>query len=215
MIYLVADTSIAPPEKLILLVEQALRGGVGLVQLRAKENTPSQREELSIKLADLCDAYGVGPLVVNDDLALAARHHFDLHIGQSDVPYALARATLGPNATIGLSLESESQFNQALALPGERAMVSLSPVFATQTKLDAAPAMGIAALQRLVMLSPVPVLAIGGINSDTIAQIARTGAYGACVISAILNADNPEQATKALTKAWEEGLSQEFLDYGN
>jgi thiamine-phosphate pyrophosphorylase len=209
-IYLVADLdAVSSPEALLRVIAQALCGGVVAVQIRAKGAAVGDLIDLCQSALALTRQAGV-PLIVNDSLDAALASGADgLHIGQSDMPYAQARALLGPDAIIGLSLEALDQIDQAY-LPG-LSYVAASPVFATPTKTDIAKPLGLDGLLAMVRQSPVPVVAIGGINLRTIGDVARQGAHCAAIVSAICQASDPAAATEALALAFAQNALNQAL----
>lgn len=201
-IYLVADAGLVPDaHRLLSIVEQAIAGGVSSVQLRAKGWADADIARLASAMLRITRPAGV-PLLVNDSVEATRLVGADgVHIGQSDAAYADARRILGPEALIGLSLESLDQWEQALQ-PGLD-YVAASPVFSTPTKQDTAPELGLDGLVYLAAHSPVPVVAIGGIHVGNVGAIARHGGHAAAVVSAICLAEDPKAAAQALVQAFE------------
>lgn len=177
-------------------VQQAVNGGVTVVQLRDKI---SPRAELKRRAMDLLSVLSASkiPLIINDDVELACEIGASgVHIGKNDISVQDARRILGPGAIIGLSLDSPAQFDPSLCRHCD--YVSASPVFATTTKLDAAPPWGITALAQLRHQTDFPIVAIGGLNDKNIAQVAGLGIDGAAFVSAILSAADPKRAAMSL-----------------
>ncbi len=203
-IYLVADTGLVPDAKALLrITEQAVAGGVSAVQVRAKGWAERDLAQLCRAALQITEPAGV-PLIVNDSVATALTIGAQgVHLGQSDMPYAEARTLLGPKALIGISLEHLGQIQQASA-PGLD-YVAASPVFATPTKADTAPALGLDGLRHMVKLAGVPVVAIGGIQLSNAQAVAEAGAHALAVVSAICLAPDPRAATEALCQAFELG----------
>lgn len=168
------------------------------VQLREKDISSRQFVELARAVVGVMQGSGV-PLIINDraDIAQIVGAQ-GLHIGQSDIDYADARRLLGPQAIIGLSIESPEQLIQCSAMPGLD-YVAASPVFSTHTKQDTAPALGLAGLAAMRAATTLPIVAIGGINSSNIAQVVAAGANSVAVVSAICSAPDPAAAVRALS----------------
>lgn len=189
-----------PFERQLRVVEAALAGGVTMVQLRNPEASARELVEQARALRGLLRPRGLA-LIVNDraDVAFAAGAA-GVHLGQSDLPVAAARALLGPAAIIGLSI---TEPGQAEALDASAVdYLGAGPVFATSTKPDAAPPLGLEALAGLVRRShPLPVVAIGGIGPRNAAEVARTGVAGLAVVSAISAAADPAATSRALREA--------------
>ncbi|MFZ0134683.1 MAG: thiamine phosphate synthase, partial [Desulfobacterales bacterium] len=137
------------------------------------------------------------PLIINDrlDVALAIGAE-GVHLGRADMPPAMARAVAGNKLIIGISVES---IEDALAAENTGAdYLGVSPVFATPTKTDTAPALGKGGLQAIRQAVRLPLVAIGGLNSGNAADIIRCGADGVAVVSAIVSAADPAQAARRL-----------------
>ena len=184
------------------IVKEALAGGVTMVQLREKDLATREFVMLATRLKNLLvqysETYGRHvPLIVNDRIDVALACDADgVHIGQSDMPYDIARRLLGPDKIIGLSVENQSQIVEANALDVD--YIGVSPVFATPTKTDTAAPFGIEGLRMAVETSSHPTVAIGGMNARTASEVMRTGADGIAVVSAIMGAESPCAAAMEL-----------------
>ncbi|HEX4354610.1 MAG TPA: thiamine phosphate synthase [Polyangiales bacterium] len=180
----------------LALAERVLRGGCGALQLRDKSNDDASFVALGAALRRICRAHGV-PFIVNDRVWLAASLEADgVHIGQGDAPLEEVRRTLGPSCSIGVSTRSLDQ-----ALEAERRgadVIGFGPVFATTTRIPAEPAVGLAALTEVCTRIRIPVIAIGGLNADNVAEVARAGAAMGAVITALSYADDPENAARRM-----------------
>lgn len=196
-VYLVTDRELCLGRGLEEVVAQAVRGGAGVVQLREKLADTGAVVELGRALKVLLDPLGV-PLIINDrvDVALAVGAS-GVHVGQSDMAYEDVRRILGPNAIIGLSVENLEHVRHAVALKGVD-YLGIGPIFLTDTKRDAAPAMGLEVLSRARDMTRLPLVAIGGVNEGNAESVVRAGADGVAVVSAICSADDPGQAARTL-----------------
>jgi thiamine-phosphate pyrophosphorylase len=185
----------SPHDQLLSIVEAALAGGLSLVQYRDKETPDGQRWPLVQQLCDLCHRYGA-LFLVNDrlDLALAVKAD-GLHLGQQDLPIAVARSLLGPQAIIGRSTTNPDEMAKALAEGAD--YLGVGPVYATPTKVGKA-ATGLDYVAYARQHSPVPWFAIGGIEASNLPAVMQAGATQVAVVRAIMAADNPTQATQAL-----------------
>ncbi|NLZ07177.1 MAG: thiamine phosphate synthase [Phycisphaerae bacterium] len=197
-LYLVTDRDLAGARGVAEVVRLALDGGVTLVQLREKTLAHEPFVEEACVLRDICHARGV-PLIVNDNIAVARQANADgVHLGQSDASVEEARETLGPDAIIGLSVESIEQARTAARLDID--YVAVSPVFATPTKTDTAAPLGLEGVRAIRRLADKPLVAIGGINTANAADVLQAGADGLAVISAIMAAADPCQAARAFRR---------------
>lgn len=208
-LYLVTDRSLSLGRTLEEVVSEAVAGGVTIVQLREKDAPTGEFLELAQRLKEILRPYGV-PLIINDrvDIALAVDSD-GLHIGQSDMPYDIARKLLGPDKIIGLSVESMDDLIAANELDVD--YIGISPVFATPTKTDTAVPFGIEGLREAVRLSVHPTVGIGGMNRDTVSDVIATGCDGIAVVSAISSAESPRAAAAEL-RAIVDSVKQSLTD---
>jgi thiamine-phosphate pyrophosphorylase len=198
-LYLVTDRGLARGRAMPDIVRAAVQGGVTCVQLR--EKTCSTREFIAEALAvkEFLRSRGV-PLIINDcvDVALAVGAD-GVHLGQKDMPLAAARAIVTDTMLIGISAESLA--DAAAAQRGGADYVGVSPIFTTPTKTDTAAPLGLAGLQSIRLAVHIPLVGIGGINQQNAAEVVRCGADGVAVVSAIVTAQDPEQAARELVLA--------------
>ena len=196
---LVTDAAMSRPRGLIATVLAAVAGGVTVVQLRDKQASDSELIATARALRHALAATGV-PLIVNDrpDVTRAAGLA-GVHIGQDDGDPAKARALLGPDALIGLSVTRAEEI--ATVDPAIVDYVGLGPVFSTATKADAAPALGLDGMRAIGRRLPLPFVAIGGIDAGNAAAVIAAGAAGLAVVSAISAADDPRAAAAELRRA--------------
>ncbi len=196
-LYMVTDRKLAGARGLADIVREAIAGGVTLIQLREKALPRAVFVREAHALAEVCHAQGV-PLIVNDSIDVALEAGADgVHLGQSDEPPAKARARLGPNAIIGLSIEDLTQAQVASALDID--YLAASPVFATPTKTDTAPPLGLEGLRAIRQLCDKPLVAIGGINLSNALTVLQAGADGIAVVSALMAATDPRQAARSFS----------------
>jgi thiamine-phosphate pyrophosphorylase len=197
-LYLVTDRSLSLNRELEWIVQEAVEGGVTMVQLREKDCTTRDFLATAIRLKRILTLYSV-PLIVNDRVDIAMASNADgLHIGQSDMPYYIARKLMGENRIIGLSVENMEQVKLANSLDVD--YIGISPVFGTPTKTDTAQPFGLDGLRQAVAVSCHPTIAIGGINLGNANQVIQTGTNGIAVVSAICSAEHPKQAAIELKK---------------
>ena len=197
-LYLVTDRSLSKGRATAEVVREAVAGGVTCVQLR--EKACGTREFLAEARAVKAVLQGTGvPLIINDrvDVALAVGAA-GVHLGQQDMPMADARRLGPPGWIIGVSAES---VEDAVRAEGEGAdYVGVSPVFATPTKTDHAPPLGLDGLRRIRAAVKLPLVAIGGIHAGNAREVVRAGADGLAVVSAIVAADDPRAAAEELRR---------------
>jgi thiamine-phosphate pyrophosphorylase len=177
------------------LAEGCLRGGARLLQLRAgKDEAGADVTTLADRMVAAARASNAR-VIVNDRADIARMAHADgVHVGQTDLPVAAARAILGPAATIGISTHDRGQIDQALA--SDATYVAVGPIYATATKDTGYPPRGLD-LVRYASGRGKPVVAIGGITLDRAAEVVAAGASALAVISDILVGDDPERRVRA------------------
>ncbi|MEO1192305.1 MAG: thiamine phosphate synthase, partial [Pseudomonadota bacterium] len=181
---------------LMEVITQALAGGVTAVQLREKQASSADLAALGRAAKALLEPLGV-PLIINDDLQAALDcRAAALHIGQEDVPPSEARAALPAACRLGLSITARQDLDSARQ--GYADHLGIGPVFSTQTKADAAPALGLDGLADLrAALQDLPAVAIGGISLEQASDVMACGIDGLAVVSAIAGAADPRAAAAA------------------
>jgi thiamine-phosphate pyrophosphorylase len=196
---LVTDSALANGRSLAGIVAAAVNGGVTMVQLREKTASTRAFIEQARVLKRLLAPLHV-PLLINDriDVALAAGAD-GAHVGQQDMPVALARQLLGPAAIIGLSITELGQVRDRDVELAD--YLGVGPIFAQSTKLDATPPLGLDGLVAVRRASGKPIVAIGGISAANADAVRSAGADGIAVVSAIMGADDPRAAAAALVSA--------------
>jgi len=197
-LYLVTDPELARGRALADLVAAAVRGGVTLVQLRDKHAGGRALLEQAKMLKAVLDPLDV-PLIVNDRVDVAHAAGVGCHVGQNDLPAAAARAILGPDAILGVSLDAADQVRAVD--PALVDYVAYGPFAATATKADAGRPVGADGLAAVAKRTLLPLVAIGGIDAGNVAAAVRAGADGIAVVSAIVAADDPEVASRELRDA--------------
>lgn len=200
-IYLVTDRDVLQERDLVTEVKNAVQGGVTLVQLREKECSSRDFFNLASTLKKELDQLGV-PLIINDrlDIALAV-DAAGLHIGQQDLPIEIARTLLGQDKIIGLSVNTLEQAQEGVAKGAD--YLGIGPVYFTATKKDIDTPTGAPMLKEFCNQINIPMVAIGGINLDNVAEIKQSGIDGVAVVSAILGVENVQQAAKELKEKWQ------------
>lgn len=195
----VTDDSIADDTAFFKILEDALKGGASIVQLREKSGNTRSFYNRALKAKTLCHAHRI-PLIINDRIDIALAVDADgVHIGQTDMPYSKARALLGATKIIGLSVSNKEQAIEAENLKVD--YIGISPIFNTSTKKsDLAPSLGIEGLKMIRPLFSQPIVCIGGIHRKNVADIIKNGADGVAIISAISKAEYPKKETKHLKK---------------
>jgi thiamine-phosphate pyrophosphorylase len=185
-IYPITDKKLARRPSHLSIVKELVRGGATLIQVRDRSTPPHELLRDLAKCVDFALNKGI-TLIVNDrcDLALSCGA-MGVHLGQDDLPPEAARAILGPDRIIGFSTHSLAQVRKLSHLPIQ--YIGFGPVYATSTKQNPSPTVGLQNLARAYKASPFPVVAIGGIGLKQIKEVLDTGAASVAVISALMTA---------------------------
>ncbi len=196
-LYLVTDEVSKCANDLLPTVQQAVAGGVTIVQYRSTCPHYATLLAEATALHDFLRSVGI-PLIINNLIDLALEIDAEgAHIGQSDMPPTDARRLLGADKILGLSVSNEEQMRAVDASVVD--YVGCGPVFPTISKLNAPKDLGVEGWAKLARLSPVPVVAIGGIDATRARAIRATGlCAGIAVVSAICSSPNPKAAARSL-----------------
>ena len=198
-VYLVTDHRDKTDEEFLNVVEEAIKGGTAIVQLREKTASTKDFYQLALKVKEITSKYDV-PLLINDriDIALAVDCE-GVHIGQDDMPAGIARKIIGNDKILGVSA---STVDEAIKAEEDGAdYIGSGAVFPTATK-DDADSVSKEELKNIVDSINIPVMAIGGITLENANTLKDTGIAGFSVVSAIMSADNPKEASKELKKIY-------------
>lgn len=196
-LYLVTDRKQPAPGTFEKVVEEALKGGATLVQLREKEGDTGLLYERAVKLKQITKAYHV-PLIIDDRIDIMMAADADgVHLGQSDMPAALARKLIGADKIMGVSAGT---LEEAVKAEKDGAdYLGVGAMFPTATKKDAditTPE----TLRKIMDTVHIPVVTIGGMNERTIPLFKGYGLSGFAVVSAIMASREPEKAAKNLKR---------------
>ena len=200
-LYLVTDRGLSRGRSTLEIVEAAVCGGVTCVQLREKSCATRTFIEEALAIKHRLKKLNV-PLIINDRLDVAQAVGADgVHLGQTDMPLDMARSIVGESMLIGISAESLA--DAVAAGNGGADYLGVSPIYATPTKTDTAPPLGLEGLQVIRAAVAIPLVGIGGLNAENCGAVIRSGADGVAVVSTIVAADDPEQAARQLSRTIE------------
>ena len=203
-LYFITDSTGFSEEDFLRRTEEALKGGASLLQLREKDKTTREYISLAEKVHTLTKKYNV-PLIIDDrvDVALAMGAE-GVHLGQSDMPINTARKILGDDFIIGATTKTVPQALEAYQQGAD--YLGVGAIYPTTTKVKTV-ITSTETLSNICSAVPIPVNAIGGLNKDNIDILKGIPIAGICVVSAIMKADDPKQATTELkARAKELGL---------
>jgi thiamine-phosphate pyrophosphorylase len=192
-LYVVLDRIAAKGRSLEEILDAAIAGGCRMLQLREKEWPSGRLRPLAERLRDRCRRAGV-TFIVNDRVDLAVAVGADgVHLGQDDLPVAVARALLRPGMVLGRSTHSVAQARDAQAEGAD--YIAVGSMFPTRTKPDFQ-LVGPELIRTIRPETTAPLVGIGGVTRDNVAQVIRAGADGVAVISAVCGAPDPAAATR-------------------
>ena len=197
-LYLVTNRYQDSLENFLEKVEAACRSGVTIIQLREKNLTTNQYYHLAKQVKEITDAYQV-PLIIDDrlDICLAV-DAAGLHIGDDELPVSVARKVLGPEKILGVTAKTVKRALEAETSGAD--YLGTGAIFPTTTK-ENAPITLISTLKTICQTVAIPVVAIGGLTSENIDQLAATGIAGVAVVRDLMQAEDIEAKTQAfLTK---------------
>ena len=193
-LYLVTDKS-DDVEKFLKTIEEAIKGGVSVVQIREKTADTLDFYNLSLKVKEITSKYNV-PLIINDRVDVALAIDADgVHVGQSDMPCEVTRKLVGPDKIVGVSAATIDEAKKAEKDGAD--YIGTGTVFPTATK-DDAPKITKKDLKEIADSINIPVVAIGGINLNNASQLSDTGIKGLSVVSAIMSSDDPKKSAEKL-----------------
>ena len=193
-LYLVTDKS-DDVEKFLNTIEEAIKGGVTVVQIREKTAETFDFYNVALQVKEITTKYNV-PLIINDRVDVALAIDADgVHVGQSDMPCDVTRKLIGEDKILGVSAATIDEARKAEEDGAD--YIGTGAVFPTATK-DDAPSITKQDLKDVVDSISIPVVAIGGITLENASQLKDTGIAGLSVVSAIMSAENPKKASQDL-----------------
>lgn len=197
LLYAVTNSKLESNEPLIKQCESALKGGITCLQLREKELDEESFLAEAIEINNLCKKYHV-PFIINDNVNVAIKSGADgVHVGQSDMEVSEVRKLVGDNMIIGVSAHTVEEAK--LAEAGGADYLGVGAIYATTTKTDAT-YVPLDELKKICKSVKIPVVAIGGMDKNTISKLSGTGVDGVAMVSAIFAADNIEQECRKLLR---------------
>ncbi len=203
LLYAVTDRSWLFNRTLENDVEEALKGGVTILQLREKELEEDKFLEEANNISKLCKKYNV-PFIINDNVDIAIKCNADgVHVGQDDMNAETTRRIIGKDKILGVSVTNKEEAIIAEAMGAD--YLGVGAIFSTSTKLDA-DAVSIEELKNICESVSIPVVAIGGINEENIIKLKGSKIDGVAVVSAIFAKENIKESAEQLLKIAKEML---------
>jgi thiamine-phosphate pyrophosphorylase len=196
-LYLVISEADCKGRNFLKIAEQAIIGGVDIIQLREKNCETNLFLKKARQLKEITDKHGI-PLMINDNLDVAMQADAaGIHVGNKDIPPALIRERWQDKSKlIGYSIEYLEQLKNEQTFIADH--LGISPVFSTATKTDTVTQWGLEGIRKIRSLSNKPLVAIGNINKENAQSIIQAGADCIAVVSAICQAENPQKAAYEL-----------------
>ena len=198
-LYFITDSTGFSEEEFLWRVEEALKGGATLLQLREKEKTTREYLRLAEKVHEISKRYGV-PLIIDDRMDVAmAMDAEGVHLGQSDMPISMARRILGPDKIVGATAKTVEQAQEAYEQGAD--YLGVGAIYPTTTKVITI-LTSTEMLDKICKTVPIPVNAIGGLNTDNLHVLKGIDIAGICAVSAIMKAESPMKAAQELKEAF-------------
>ncbi|WP_088070710.1 thiamine phosphate synthase [Gottfriedia luciferensis] len=192
-LYLVTDRDVLGSRNLVNAVEEAIKGGTTIVQIREKNCSSLDFYQVAMQVKEVTTKYNV-PLIINDRLDIALAIKADgLHIGQEDLPLTVVRKIVGEDMIIGVSATTLEE--AVLAQEQGADYVGIGSMYPTSTKLDAKPVTfdDLRAIRKAVK---IPIVGIGGITADNVSELMETNIDGVAIVSAILGKEDIKEAAE-------------------
>jgi thiamine-phosphate pyrophosphorylase len=196
-LYVITDKKLIPRDRFAATVEEAIRGGAGVVQLREKDTPEDEVIEIGKSLLKVTTNYGV-PLIINDSAELARKIGADgVHLGEDDPMVAHARDVLGRDKIIGVSCYGKIERGINAERDGADYVAFGTPFF-TPTKPERTPTSFDVLREAVSRIKSIPVFAIGGITPENAESVLETGVDGIAVITAVFGSGDPGKAAREL-----------------
>ena len=194
-LYFITDSTNYTEKEFLYRVEQALKGGVTLLQLREKNKSTREYIELAEKVHVIAKRYNV-PLIIDDrvDIALAIDAE-GVHVGAEDMPISTARKLMGTDKIVGATAKTVPWAKEAYEQGAD--YLGVGAIYPTTTKVKTV-LTSTDTLRDICNAVPIPVGAIGGLNNDNIDVLVGIPIAGICVVSAVMKADDPKTAAEKL-----------------
>jgi thiamine-phosphate pyrophosphorylase len=198
-LHVITDTVLQTRYSHAELAERAILGGADTIQYRSKHPDIRVMIEEASLVAAVCRAHGV-PFIVNDrvDVALAVGAD-GVHLGRGDMPVEMARRIVGEGMIVGATIRSREHLEEAVRAGADYA--GLGPVFSTSSKSVGIEPLGIETVRVVCAGSPIPIIAIAGIDAGNAPSVIAAGAYGVAVIGAVCAADDVRGAAERMREA--------------
>lgn len=199
-LYFITDSTGFEKDEFLKRVRSALEGGVTIIQLREKNRTTREYVELAESVHEITKEYGV-PLIIDDriDVMLATGAE-GVHVGAEDMPVATARKLIGKDKILGATAKTVEAATKAYNDGAD--YLGVGAIYPTTTKVKTV-LTSTETLDAITKAVPIPVNAIGGLNSTNLGVLKGINIAGVCAVSAIMKADSPKKAAEELKQAFD------------
>ena len=199
-LYFITDSTGFEKDEFLKRVRSALEGGVTIIQLREKNRTTREYVELAEAVHEITKEYGV-PLIIDDriDVMLATGAE-GVHVGAEDMPVATARKLIGKDKILGATAKTVEAATKAFNDGAD--YLGVGAIYPTTTKVKTV-LTSTETLDAITKAVPIPVNAIGGLNSTNLGVLKGINIAGVCAVSAIMKADSPKKAAEELKQAFD------------
>ncbi|MCA0991046.1 thiamine phosphate synthase [Pseudalkalibacillus hwajinpoensis] len=205
-LYVITGEEFHQDRDLVDVMEEAIRGGADIIQLRDKTNSKKVVLEKALKLKALTKKYSI-PFIVNDHLDVALAVDADgIHLGQDDLPLETARKIIGPGKIIGISTHRIEEARAAEK--GGADYIGVGPIFPTNSKSDVVAPVTTEYIKEVISEISIPFVAIGGIKLHNVSEVLRAGAKRICVISEVVGSDD----VKGTCESFQQVIKSEVIE---
>ncbi|MBE9536006.1 MAG: thiamine phosphate synthase [Proteobacteria bacterium] len=195
-LYLITDRHQTGGRPLIEVVEEALKGGARLVQLREKDLSGRELHKLALQMRELTNRYDA-KLLINERADIAAAAGADgVHLPEDSFSLSDVRRLIGPDAIVGVSTHSMEAAKKAEEEGAD--FITFSPIYETPSKMQYGAPQGLDKLEEVCRNTHIPIYALGGIKKNNIAEVIQAGVNGVAMISAVLNAEDVKGETEKI-----------------
>lgn len=200
-LYFITDSTPYEKDEFLFRVEEALKGGVTLMQLREKNRSTKEYIELARAVHEISSRYHV-PLIIDDrvDVMLAVDAE-GVHLGAEDMELATARKIIGKNKILGATAKTVPAAKAAYEAGSN--YLGVGAIYPTTTKVKTI-ITSVETLNDIVNAVPIPVNAIGGLNPSNMDVLRGVNIAGVCAVSAIMKADSPRKAAENMLNKFRE-----------
>jgi len=199
-LYFITNSDKYDQQEFLSRVEQVCKEGISLLQVREKNMSDDKLYDMSLKVKSIADKYGID-LIIDDRVHVAKKLAVGVHLGVDDMSIKEARSILGPDAIVGATAKTVERAKQAYEEGADYLGTGAIYPTTTHVKTRITP---VETVKEIVKSVPIPVFALGGLREDNLSVLKDTGIHGICIVSRIMNADDPADMTRKVKEAMNE-----------